>query len=312
MTDWVNTTCPCCGGPAKRETDTMPQWAGSSWYFLRYCDPHNDKELISKEAAEYWTPVDWYNGGMEHTTLHLLYSRFWHKFLYDIGVVPTSEPYQKRTSHGMILGENGEKMSKSRGNVVNPDEIVDTYGADQIICGKNATRRMVNNQMRTLLGYGAEPQDGDKIICLKNYWDASNECGDPLINGMIGTLVNPKIGTDQGVLGRPMKADFLPEFADETAPFDFAMRDLDMDYKLMTQGNPTFARDAKPIFRNGKKLPFPMEFDYGYCITCHKSQGSQFNKVLLFEEVLNRETHARWLYTAITRAVEKIVIVKQR
>ena len=130
MTDWVNTTCPCCGGPAKRETDTMPQWAGSSWYFLRYCDPHNDKELISKEAAEYWTPVDWYNGGMEHTTLHLLYSRFWHKFLYDIGVVPTSEPYKKRTSHGMILGENGEKMSKSRGNVVNPDEIVDTYGAD--------------------------------------------------------------------------------------------------------------------------------------------------------------------------------------
>lgn len=130
MTDWVNTTCPCCGGPAKRETDTMPQWAGSSWYFLRYCDPYNDKELISKQAAEYWSPVDWYNGGMEHTTLHLLYSRFWHKFLYDIGVVPTSEPYNKRTSHGMILGQNGEKMSKSRGNVVNPDDIVNTYGAD--------------------------------------------------------------------------------------------------------------------------------------------------------------------------------------
>ncbi|WP_346705586.1 leucine--tRNA ligase [uncultured Agathobaculum sp.] len=130
MTDWVNTTCPCCGGPAKRETDTMPQWAGSSWYFLRYMDPHNDKALASKEALEYWSPVDWYNGGMEHTTLHLLYSRFWHKFLYDIGVVPTKEPYARRTSHGMILGENGEKMSKSRGNVVNPDEIVDTYGAD--------------------------------------------------------------------------------------------------------------------------------------------------------------------------------------
>ena len=130
MTDWVNTTCPCCGGPAKRETDTMPQWAGSSWYFLRYMAPHNDKALASKEALEYWSPVDWYNGGMEHTTLHLLYSRFWHKFLYDIGVVPTREPYAKRTSHGMILGENGEKMSKSRGNVVNPDEIVDTYGAD--------------------------------------------------------------------------------------------------------------------------------------------------------------------------------------
>ena len=130
MTDWVNTTCPCCGGPAKRETDTMPQWAGSSWYFLRYMDPHNDKALASKEALEYWSPVDWYNGGMEHTTLHLLYSRVWHKFLYDLGVVPTKEPYAKRTSHGMILGENGEKMSKSRGNVVNPDEIVDVYGAD--------------------------------------------------------------------------------------------------------------------------------------------------------------------------------------
>ena len=130
MTDWVNTTCPHCGAPAKRETDTMPQWAGSSWYFLRYCDPHNDKELASKEALEYWSPIDWYNGGMEHTTLHLLYSRFWHKFLYDIGVVPSSEPYAKRTSHGMILGENGEKMSKSRGNVVNPDEIIENYGAD--------------------------------------------------------------------------------------------------------------------------------------------------------------------------------------
>ena len=132
MTDWVNTTCPCCGGPAKRETDTMPQWAGSSWYFLRYMDPHNDKVLASKEALEYWSPVDWYNGGMEHTTLHLLYSRFWHKFLYDIGVVSTPEPYQKRTSHGMILGENGEKMSKSRGNVVNPDDIVKEYGADTL------------------------------------------------------------------------------------------------------------------------------------------------------------------------------------
>ncbi len=128
--DWINTTCPKCGGPARRETDTMPQWAGSSWYFLRYTDPHNDEALASKEALEYWTPVDWYNGGMEHTTLHLLYSRFWHKFLYDIGVVPTKEPYMKRTSHGMILGENNEKMSKSRGNVVNPDQVVDEFGAD--------------------------------------------------------------------------------------------------------------------------------------------------------------------------------------
>ena len=132
MTDWVNTTCPCCGGPAKRETDTMPQWAGSSWYFLRYTDPTNTEALASPEALKYWLPVDWYNGGMEHTTLHLLYSRFWHKFLYDEGVVPTPEPYQKRTSHGMILGENGEKMSKSRGNVINPDDIVKEYGADTL------------------------------------------------------------------------------------------------------------------------------------------------------------------------------------
>ncbi|MBQ8138022.1 MAG: leucine--tRNA ligase [Lachnospiraceae bacterium] len=132
MTDWVNVKCPCCGGPAKRETDTMPQWAGSSWYFLRYIDPKNDKELASMDKLKYWLPVDWYNGGMEHTTLHLLYSRFWHRFLYDQGVVPTKEPYAKRTSHGMILGENGEKMSKSRGNVINPDDIVNDYGADTL------------------------------------------------------------------------------------------------------------------------------------------------------------------------------------
>ncbi len=132
LTDWVKTTCPCCGGPAERETDTMPQWAGSSWYFLRYCDPHNANALAAKEALDYWMPVDWYNGGMEHTTLHLLYSRFWHKFLYDIGVVSCKEPYAKRTSHGMILGENGEKMSKSRGNVVNPDDVIAQYGADTL------------------------------------------------------------------------------------------------------------------------------------------------------------------------------------
>jgi leucyl-tRNA synthetase len=132
ITEWVNTTCPKCGGPAKRETDTMPQWAGSSWYFLRYTDPHNDKALASRENLDYWTPIDWYNGGMEHTTLHLLYSRFWHKFLYDCGIVPTAEPYQKRTSHGMILGENNEKMSKSRGNVVNPDDMINEFGADTL------------------------------------------------------------------------------------------------------------------------------------------------------------------------------------
>ena len=132
LESFINTTCPCCGGPAKRETDTMPQWAGSSWYFLRYCDPHNDKELASKEALKYWMPVDWYNGGMEHTTLHLLYSRFWNKFLYDIDAVPYKEPYMRRTSHGMILGEDGQKMSKSRGNVINPDDVVRQYGADTL------------------------------------------------------------------------------------------------------------------------------------------------------------------------------------
>ena len=176
--------------------------------------------------------------------------------------------------------------------------------ADQIICGKNATRRMVNNQMRTLLGYGAEPQDGDKVICLKNYWDTNNESGDPLINGMIGTLKDVRLGQDQGILGRDFKANFIPDFTED------GMDDLSMDYKLMTQGNPTFAKDAKPMFRGGKKVPFPMEFDYGYCITCHKSQGSSWPKVLLFEEFLNRETHQRWLYTAITRAEQKLVIVK--
>ena len=132
ITDWVNTTCPHCGKPAKRETDTMPQWAGSSWYFLRYCDPHNNKELASREALDYWMPVDWYNGGMEHVTLHLLYSRFWAKFLYDIDIISCKEPYKKRTAHGMILGENGEKMSKSRGNVVNPDDVINEYGSDTL------------------------------------------------------------------------------------------------------------------------------------------------------------------------------------
>jgi len=132
MEDWINTTCPKCGKAARRETDTMPQWAGSSWYFLRYIDPDNKEAIASDEKMKYWLPIDWYNGGMEHTTLHLLYSRFWHKFLYDCGVVPVPEPYQKRTSHGMILGENNEKMSKSRGNVVNPDEIVEEFGADTL------------------------------------------------------------------------------------------------------------------------------------------------------------------------------------
>ena len=174
MTDWVNTTCPCCGGPAQRETDTMPQWAGSSWYFLRYMDPHNDKELASKEALEYWSPVDWYNGGMEHTTLHLLYSRFWHKFLYDIGVVPTKEPYQKRTSHGMILGEGGEKMSKSRGNVVNPNDIVDQYGADTM-----RLHIMFIGDFEKAVTWSNEAVKGSKRF-LDRVWNLAESCTDDL------------------------------------------------------------------------------------------------------------------------------------
>ncbi len=170
MTEWVETTCPCCGGPAQRETDTMPQWAGSSWYFLRYMDPHNDRELASKEALAYWSPVDWYNGGMEHTTLHLLYSRFWHKFLYDIGVVPTKEPYQKRTSHGMILGEGGEKMSKSRGNVVNPNDIVDQYGADTM-----RLHIMFIGDFEKAVSWSNEAVKGSKRF-LDRIWNLSESC----------------------------------------------------------------------------------------------------------------------------------------
>ncbi len=172
MTDWVNTTCPCCGGPAQRETDTMPQWAGSSWYYLRYMDPHNDKALASREALEYWSPVDWYNGGMEHTTLHLLYSRFWHKFLYDIGIVPTKEPYQKRTSHGMILGEGGEKMSKSRGNVVNPNDIVDQYGADTM-----RLHIMFIGDFEKAVSWSNEAVKGSKRF-LDRVWNLAESCAD--------------------------------------------------------------------------------------------------------------------------------------
>jgi len=172
MTDWVETTCPHCGGPAKRETDTMPQWAGSSWYYLRYMDPHNDKALASKEALDYWSPVDWYNGGMEHTTLHLLYSRFWHKFLYDIGVVPTKEPYRKRTSHGMILGEGGEKMSKSRGNVVNPNDIVDQYGADTM-----RLHIMFIGDFEKAVSWSNEAVKGSKRF-LDRVWNLAESCSE--------------------------------------------------------------------------------------------------------------------------------------
>lgn len=175
MTDWVNTTCPHCGGPAKRETDTMPQWAGSSWYFLRYCDPHNPDALASKEALDYWMPVDWYNGGMEHTTLHLLYSRFWHKFLYDIKAVPTKEPYAKRTSHGMILGEGNVKMSKSLGNVINPDEIVETYGAD--------TMRLYEMFMGDF--EKAAPWSSSSIKGCKRFLDRTFNLQDKVIDGDI-------------------------------------------------------------------------------------------------------------------------------
>ena len=172
MTDWVNTTCPKCGGPAKRETDTMPNWAGSCVYYVRYLDPHNDKEFASKEAMDYWMPVDWYNGGMEHTTLHLLYSRFWYKFLYDIGVVPTKEPYQKRTSHGMILGEGGEKMSKSRGNVVNPNDIVNEFGADTL-----RLYIMFIGDFEKAVSWANEAVKGSKRF-LDRVWNLGESCSD--------------------------------------------------------------------------------------------------------------------------------------
>ena len=172
MTDWVNTTCPKCGGPAKRETDTMPNWAGSCVYYVRYLDPHNDKEFASKEAMDYWMPVDWYNGGMEHTTLHLLYSRFWYKFLYDIGVVPTKEPYAKRTSHGMILGEGGEKMSKSRGNVVNPNDIVNEYGADTL-----RLYIMFIGDFEKAVSWANEAVKGSKRF-LDRVWNLGESCSD--------------------------------------------------------------------------------------------------------------------------------------
>ena len=194
MTDWVNTTCPKCGGPAKRETDTMPNWAGSNVYYVRYLDPHNDKELASKEAMEYWMPVDWYNGGMEHTTLHLLYSRFWYKFLYDIGVVPTSEPYAKRTSHGMILGEGGEKMSKSRGNVVNPNEIVAQYGADTL-----RLHIMFIGDFEKAVSWSNEAVKGSKRF-LDRVWNLGESCSDdesitPAFEVLINKTVK-KVGED--------------------------------------------------------------------------------------------------------------------
>mgnify|MGYP005875641211 CR=1 FL=1 len=177
-----------CGGPAKRETDTMPQWAGSSWYFLRYMDPHNDKALASKEALDYWSPVDWYNGGMEHTTLHLLYSRFWHKFLYDIGVVPTKEPYQKRTSHGMILGEGGEKMSKSRGNVVNPNDIVDQYGADTM-----RLHIMFIGDFEKAVTWSNEAVKGSKRF-LDRVWNLAESCtDDPAISDKNEAIIHKTI-----------------------------------------------------------------------------------------------------------------------
>ena len=188
MTDWVNTTCPKCGGPAVRETDTMPNWAGSCWYFLRYMDPHNDKEIASKEALEYWSPVDWYNGGMEHTTLHLLYSRFWHKFLYDIGVVPTKEPYQKRTSHGMILGEGGEKMSKSLGNVVNPNDIVEQYGADTM-----RLHIMFIGDFEKAVSWSNEAVKGSKRF-LDRCWNLAESCADdPAISAKNEAIIHKTI-----------------------------------------------------------------------------------------------------------------------
>lgn len=210
---------------------------------------------------------------------------------------------------------NGKPLAPFNGNDVKVIErkqlVTGMYEwADQIIVGKNATRRAINTQVRELYGRTSEPEAGDKIICLKNYWDVQNGYKDSLINGMIGTINTLHLGVDQGVLGRPMKIDFKPDFV-ENEEFG-CMENLSIDYKLMKEGNPTFARDAKPIYKNGKRVPFPMEFDYGYAITCWKAQGSQFNKVLFFTERMGRMSdidYAKYIYTGITRAVEKIVIV---
>lgn len=208
---------------------------------------------------------------------------------------------------------NGKQLQVMNGNdvkVINSSDLVSGMyiWADQIICGKNATRRMINSQMRTLLGKGSEPEVGDKIICLKNYWDIENSFGDPLINGMIGNIKNVSLGQDEGIMGKKMLIDFTPDFVENHEAG--SMSKLSVGYKLITSGVPTMAKNAKPVYFRGKMIKPPLEFDYGYCITCHKSQGSQFSKILLFEEVLSRETHSRWLYTAITRAISKIVIVK--
>ncbi len=211
---------------------------------------------------------------------------------------------------------NGKPLAPMNGNdvkVITRDQLVTGMyeWADQILCGKNATRRMINAQVRQLQNRGKDPEEGDKVICLKNYWDISNEQGDPLINGMIGELVEVRLSPEQGILDRSMTASFMPDFADSEAVMDGAVRDQKMDYRLYTEGIPTPEPKDIPYWQRKKLGPGPLQFDFGYAITVHKSQGSQFNKVLLFEEKMNREMHARWLYTAITRAVEKIVIVMQ-
>lgn len=197
--------------------------------------------------------------------------------------------------------------------IISKDQVVSGMytWADQILCGKNITRRTINSQMRRMLNKGEEPEEGDKIICLKNYWETLNEPGNPLINGMIGEISSINLGRDNGILGRDMKISFYPNFAIEEAPFDFCFRNLEVDYKLIKEGTPTMAKNAQPIYWKSGFVKKPlMEFDYGYAITVHKSQGSQFDKILLFEENINREMHSRWLYTAVTRAISKIVIVK--
>ncbi|MDL2216031.1 leucine--tRNA ligase, partial [Ruminococcaceae bacterium OttesenSCG-928-N02] len=214
--EWVNTTCPCCGGPAKRETDTMPQWAGSSWYFLRYTDPDNKQELASKEALEYWGPVDWYNGGMEHTTLHLLYSRFWHKFLYDIGIVPTAEPYAKRTSHGMILGEDGVKMSKSRGNVVNPDDIVKQYGADTMRLYEMFIGDFEKAAPWSSAGIRGCERFVERVWNLQNIFVAQEECR-PEFEGLCHRTIK-KVGSDIENLKANTAIATLMSFLNEIIP----------------------------------------------------------------------------------------------
>ena len=309
MTDWVNTTCPCCGGPAKRETDTMPQWAGSSWYFLRYMDPHNDKALASKEAIDYWAPVDWYNGGMEHTTLHLLYSRFWHKFLYDIGVVPTKEPYAKRTSHGMILGEGGEKMSKSRGNVVNPNDIVAQYGADTL-----RLHIMFIGDFEKAVTWSNDAVKGSKRF-LDRCWNLMDMCSDSedysKKNESIIHKTIKKVGSDIDELKMNTAIAALMTMVNEFYTNGCTRGEVKTLLELLSPFAPHIAEEmwelmgyAKSEGKMAMQMPWP-EYDESKTVAAHTEMAVQVNGKLKGTVTVAMDSEQDTVVEA-ARQVEKI------